>query len=329
MSCFESIGVIKSLALFALLSASVVQAECALSPEPHPRGEVGLQLFHADDAKAWNWAEDLGVKWIRAELRWDWLEPKDSHGQLDWTYADRVIALAHEHSQKKLLVLFNHVPLWLKKKPDLLPGRAAAALRQVATRYGNRVSSYEIFNEPNLPHFGWVDSWATPKDSAVAYSKTLAAASSAIREVDPRAFVISGGLSPANDPESYARWVIRTTPSNCYDALGVHSYGQQGRFAAIKRNANALFGQEQRPTKPLWITEHGSPTDTQHHELLTTLFSEKDVFPIVFWFCDRDLGYFTERYGLRKKDGSEKENYQTFKQLVKSSSTKDKLTAND
>lgn len=287
---------------------------CALSPEPHPQQAVGLQLIYPDDSRSWRWADDLGVKWLRIEFRWDWIEPNDD-GLFDRSYVDRVMALAAVHPQK-IMVLFNHAPRWAVDEPKLLPARSAAVLRWLVKRYGARISAWEIFNEPNLVGYGWPNFGKTVQESAVVYSQTLVAASSAIREVDKKAFVISGGLSPQNDPEAFARWLVRLTPSACYDAIGVHPYGQTGRFASVQNNVITLLKQEQRPRKNAWFTEFGTNQDSQRAALLTSLAAERGSSPITFLFADRDFGWFTDTYGLRRKDGSPKPDYVTFKRLM-------------
>lgn len=303
----------KVLASLSLLCCTTLAyPACALSPEPHPSGAVGLQLFYPDEAQSWGWADDLQVPWLRIEVRWDWIEPYQ--GQFDASYVDRVMALARTHPQK-IMVLFNHVPQWAAKDADQLPTRAAAALTWLVKRHGARVSAWEIFNEPNLSGYGWPDLGQSVQDSATVYARTLSEAASTIRGLDKKTFVISAGLSPQNDPETYARWLVRLTPTACYDALGLHPYGQQGRFAMVQRNVATLLGQEQRPPKPVWFTEYGTDQNSQRGDLLTALAAEKSSSPITFFFTERDIGRFTDKYGLRRKDGSAKDDYNTFKQL--------------
>ena len=295
------------------LAHAPAQADCALSPQPHPQGIVGLQLFYPDDPRSWEWADDLGVPWLRIELRWDWIEPH--RGQFDASYADRVFDLAAQHPQK-LMVLFNHVPEWATRDLENFPVHAATALTWLATRNGARVSAWEIFNEPNLPGYGWPKVWNSAQDSATAYAKTLTAASSALRAIDGQAIVVSAGLSPQHDPETYARWLVRLTPPACYDALGLHPYGQQGRFAAVQANAATLFAHEQRPRKPVWFTEYGTDQNGQRSDLIKALAQDKGSSPITFFFTERDIGRFTDTYGLRRKNGDAKADYAAFKQLV-------------
>ena len=291
-----------------------VHADCALSPQPHPQGVVGLQLSVPDDPRSWEWADDLGVQWLRIELRWDWIEP--NVGQFNVSYVDKVFAFAGKHPQK-LMVLFNHAPTWAVRDLDNFPDHAATALAWLATRHGARVSAWEIFNEPNLPGYGWPELWRSPQTSATAYAKTLTSTSSALRAIDTQALVVSAGLSPQHDPETYARWLVRMTPPACYDAFGLHPYGQQGRFEAVQANAATLFAQEQRPRKPVWFTEYGSDQNSQRPELIQALKRDKYSSPITFFFNERDIGRFTNTYGLRRKDGEAKADYAALKLLVK------------
>lgn len=294
--------------------ATLAHATCALSTEPHPKAAVGLQLFHADDPRSWAWADDLNVPWLRIELRWDWIEPYP--GQFDASYADRVMTLASAHRPRKIMVLFNHAPEWAVREQDLLPERAVAALTWAVQRYGAQVHAWEIFNEPNLPGYGWPEVGQTVQESAALYALTLAGAGSAIRELDRKAFVVSAGLSPQGDPETFARWLVRLTPPSCYDALGLHPYGQQGRFAIVQRNVATLLEQEQRPPKPVWFTEYGTDQDARRAELLSALASERSTSPITFFFTERDFGeWVIESYGLRRIDGTPKADYFAFKRL--------------
>lgn len=298
------------------MGASIAHASCALSTEKQPQGLVGLQLFTPDDASAWADADELGVIWIRIEIRWDWIEPYQR--QFDSSYADKVFTLAAAHP-KRLMLLFNHPPVWAANAPDRLPVSAAAAITWLMKKYGNQVAAVEVFNEPNLPGlYGWPNAWTTLKDSAIAYANTLTAVSSAIREIDKKVFVISGGLSPTRDPEAYLRWIVRVTPPDCLDSIGLHPYGQTRRFESIQNNVAALLKQEQRPRKNAWFTEFGTDQDSQRTALLTSLSAEKNSSPITFFFADRDFGWlFTETYGLRRKDGSPKiPDYAVFKRIM-------------
>ena len=297
---------------FFLCCTSVSYATCTLSTDQHPSGVVGLQLFYPDDPLSWTWADELKVPWVRIELRWDWLEPKQ--GVFDWKYTDAVMALAATHNIKALL-LFNHVPGWILGQRDAIPERAANAISQLAQRHSKRVNAWEIFNEVNLPGYGWPDAWETPQESAAIYADTLTRASSAIRSIDKHAFVISAGLPPQNNPEPFARIIVQLTPPECYDAIGLHPYGLEGKFAAVNANAATLLKQENKPPKPVWFTEYGTSDNSQRTNLIRILATEKNAVPLTIFFTEKDIGQFSDSYGLRYKNGKEKPDSNEFKKL--------------
>ena len=297
-----------------LLGATLAHATCALSTEPHPSGEIGLQLLYPDRELGWRDASELGARWIRAEIRWDWIQA-GPNSAVDEKYADKVFEHAAAHPEIRLMLLLNHVPTWAARDHDLLPGRAAAAAAWLIRRYGQHVRALEVFNEVNLVNFGWPDTWATPKESATTYGKTLAAVSSAIREIDRKVFVVSAGLSDQGDPESFVRWMVRTTPSQCFDALGLHPYSQSGKFASVQRNASMLLQQEIGHTKPIWATEFGTASNAERGALLDTLAIESTLVPMTIVFNDIDIGWISDTYGLRTKTGRPKPDFAQFKRL--------------
>lgn len=159
---------IKHLLCSAILAAHVsIFAGCALSTTPHPRGLVGLQLFHADDERSWEWADDLGVPWVRVEARVDWFNPFQD--RFDFDYLDRVFSLSRKHPNIKVLLLLNHAPTWFTH--DGFKGFAmhsANAASALARRY--RPDGLEVFNEPNLAGF---ELMATRKHRRVCIRKPL------------------------------------------------------------------------------------------------------------------------------------------------------------
>lgn len=159
--------------------------------------------------------------------------------------------------------------------------------------------------------------WRTQKDSAEAYARTLASVSSAIRELNHEVLIISAGLSPARDPESYLRWMLRKIPPNCVDAIGGHPYGEVGRFFQVQRNAAILLEQEHFPSRPIWFTEYGTPDNAHRSALLASLATDRRAAPVTFFFADQDVGLFSELYGLRTLSGSVKtSDYAAFKRLI-------------
>src|SRR5439155_16083437 len=88
------------------------------------------------------------------------------------------------------------------------------------------VAAWEVWNEPNIAAF-----WS-PKPDPVLYARLLAAAAAAIRETDPHALVLSGGLATASDrsngrtiaPETFLAALYRRGVRHTFDAVAVHPY---------------------------------------------------------------------------------------------------------
>lgn len=287
---------------FVMGVAPVAQAECALSHAPLPRGEIGLQLFQPMDEFAAKTAKDMGMKWLRLELYWDRLEPKS--GQLDWAFFDSVMDRYGGNYQ--VMALFNHAPSWTKSlsKEDFAKA-SAHVMGQAAARYKGRVRAWEVFNEPNLAGYGWPDG----ADSSQRYSITLAAVGSAIRDADRDVLIVTGGLSPmGSKPADFLSAIVKNTPADCYDVIGLHPYGEADHLDRILQNGKVLTN------KPFWFTELGADPEQQEN-ILRQIFAQRDQIGLLFWFTDRDWGRFGEHYGLMDYKGRQRPSYDVFKTL--------------
>jgi hypothetical protein len=96
---------------------------------------------------------------------------------------------------------------------------------QMATRYKGKIRAYEIWNEPNLGR-----EWGGQAD-AVEYVKILKIAYERIKQADPGAAVVTGGLSPTtawgeNVPdEDFLKRMYVSGAKPYFDFLGVHAAG--------------------------------------------------------------------------------------------------------
>ncbi len=103
------------------------------------------------------------------------------------------------------LVVLDGSPAWARAEQDRAPvdnplappadpddmARFAAAF---ATRYGDKVRYYQVWDEPNIaPH--WGNHWIEP----VAYAQLLKAVAPAIRAADPDAVIATAALAPTTD----------------------------------------------------------------------------------------------------------------------------------
>ena len=238
-------------------------------------------------------AAHLGVKWIRDEI--DWANTEPSPGVFNWSAYDAVVAAAHANGLK-VLALLMYTPAWARSAgcyagtcaPN--PSEFAAFAQAAATRYGNSISAWEVWNEPNTTSFWW------PTPNAQTYATLLEATTVAIRSVLPSAFVVSAGLAPAATAggniaqRQYLSQVCADGGLNSVSAVGIHPYSYPVP-ASFPAEWNAWYDMAASPQseekilagcgqagKPLWATEYGAPT--QGPGILATLANFQSLLSV-------------------------------------------------
>ncbi len=216
----------------------------------------------------------LGATLDRVEVRWDEIEP--SPGEFQFDRLDRLIAAA-ERWNISVLAVVDGAPAWAVDRPErvgagppraldqpaLLPtGKANPAnpwsyfLWTVATRYGNRISAWEIWNEPNFRDF-WRGS---PQDYALLFQ----VAHAALHQANPRTTVMLGGM--VVDDGSFLSAVIQQIcpivpcPTPPFDAVAWHVYGNPTDVLRVAEQTRSILAPYQVAV-PIWITEANVAVD--------------------------------------------------------------------
>ena len=177
-------------------------------------------------------AKDMGFRWVKQIFGWRDIEL--SKGRFDWTRTDRIVKQANKHGLQ-LLIRIDHQPEWTRAgcenmgPPEKLQDMADY-LSAVATRYKGLIGAYQIWNEPNLAR-----EWCGQAPDPALYAKMLSVSYAALKAADPRALVISAGLSPTGSqpPEAmpdddYLRSLYEAMGGSSdghFDLLGVHAAG--------------------------------------------------------------------------------------------------------
>lgn len=123
------------------------------------------------------------------------------------------------------------------------------------------ITYWQVWNEPNEVLFWY------PEPNAVQYSDLLKKSYTAIKQANPNAKVVVGGLSGINPAlRQFLRDIYANGARNYFDILALHPYGQPNGPATYLKDylydiknimdANGDLG------KPVWITEIGWPTFT-------------------------------------------------------------------
>jgi exo-beta-1,3-glucanase (GH17 family) len=120
------------------------------------------------------------------------------------------------------------------------------------------ITSWQVWNEPNLERY-----WASGPDAG-EYVRLLRTVSKAIKEVDPRAEVVTAGIpeSASGVPlRSYLAAMYRAGASSAFDTLAIHPYARDsaGVLNAVRvvRGLMSRF----RDRSPIWVTEVGWASD--------------------------------------------------------------------
>ncbi|BBY63359.1 cellulase family glycosylhydrolase [Mycolicibacterium helvum] len=240
-----------------------------------------VRLLDADPAavsRVFDLMVKMHVSWVRADFFWPLIEPE--RGEFNWTYSDEIVKQASARGMNVVAIL-SHTPEWARgagttsdHPPDLMSDFANFA-RVTAARYAPMgVHTWEVWNEPNSDFF-----WA-PAPDANQYGKLFRATAAAIRGVDPKATLLTGGLTTGDDEADGSTISQMTFVNQLYangtaqlaDAIAVHPY----TFPSLPSDTDAevtgginelpalhrLMEQHGDGAKKVWITEFGAPTGT-------------------------------------------------------------------
>lgn len=174
---------------------------------------------------------DLGLDWVKAQIRWDNIHPSPDAGQ--WFFYDGVIDEAQRNNLHLMLSVVT-APEWTRAAggihgpPDDY-NEYANFLTEMINRHPGKIDAIEVWNEQNLDR-EWVSADGINPEKYVEF---LTVAYNAIKAADPNIIVISGALSPAgpsqppaflNDFE-YMDRALAAGMLDVADCIGAHHNG--------------------------------------------------------------------------------------------------------
>lgn len=337
-----------------LLAAVTVLASLAAAPSASA-AEVGLVpdltwgITAAEQDRTAAAIGDLGAKWVRLNVQWKYWEYRgpsvvvqDSGSR---RAADRSVELARAAGAKVVLMVYN-APDWAAANSSEQgqvprdPQDYANFLRTLAAHYRGKVDAYEIWNEPDLDRF-----WGTGP-SATAYTALLKPAYAAVKQGDPEAKVVFGGLSWDYTREgNFLQRAYGYGARGHFDVLAIHPYpeGDLTAWQGWYRKARQTMVANGDAAKPIWFTEFGANTSNRAYDpgsgawqggvseaeqaaLLTQAFTLLEADPyvrVVCWYNLRN-NYWDEddpssvegSFGLLRTDFSPKPAYAAFKRYA-------------
>jgi len=284
---------------------------------------------------------DLGAGWVRIEFRWNEAEPsRGSYDQNIIARYDQAVATARA-AGAKVLVFVNGAPRWASGSRTMMtkpqnPADYANFMRYLASRYAGQVSAWEVWNEENTSRF-----WSTGPSPA-SYVSLLQAAYPAVKQGDPNALVVFGGVSQ-ND-YAFIEGAYAAGAKGSFDVMAVHPYPGANPPEAVwydggRIASNAFTGfREVRAAmlargddKPIWLTEFGWSTTTtsswgvtasQQADYLARAYRLLESYPYVagaYWynlrnnFWQNNADSWEHQLGLMRTDFTHKPSYDAFK----------------
>lgn len=194
-----------------------------------------------------------GSRWVRVACSWQRVQQGTTpNPPYDWTQPDRIVAAAQTRNLKVILTI-SHCPRWAALNTAntttswRAPSTATLAVggafsvwcAAVAARYGvggthypGTVVWFEIWNEPNLQGF-----WQDELPNASKYVTMLQRGYDAIKAVNPANQVMSGGLAPVPNAQSFGNAII---PPGRFDAFCHHAYPPMQ--STYPSQLSAMFG---------------------------------------------------------------------------------------
>jgi len=326
-------------------------------PSPYDWRECGYNPFGTLEFLSWNHSwnnykynnerlekivrllKEAGVSYVRVDMLWQDMEPEPNNWNFK-KYDYLVNLLTQNHI--RILGLLSYSVSWAGKDWNYPPYDNATFVnyaKRVVSRYKDKVKYWEIWNEPDSPVY-WVE-----RDEMKGYAQLLKESYQVIKESDPSAKVVLGGLtSEALFP---LKNIYRNGGKDYFDVVNIHPFtnplapGRLQRVKVIYKNIRKEMVKNGDGHKKIWFTEIGcpgvkeavkangwwegkSPTEKQQarwvREIYSELLSLEDVEKI-FWAFFRDTKeHFkngVDYFGLVRWDFSKKPGVSAYKKCVR------------
>ncbi|AXK75021.1 hypothetical protein DXK33_07750 [Mycolicibacterium neoaurum] len=271
-----------------------VQPVAAIVESPSTIGIADSEIYMSASIEEINerldMMQSLGVTNVRIMVPWAGVQPLHPDtpfglGAPRWDQLDKVVNAAAARGMGILGVL-NSTPMWASSTTPLNGEPAnfdqfAAFAKSVALRYGDKISAYEVWNEPNSIQF-----WNTldPAAYTAMLKKTYTALKEAAAQVGTDITVIGGVIGAGKtwpgltlNPIDFVKGMYDAGAHGYFDALSFHPYNFEWKFSVGEdlawkegmplyqlnkirelMDSHLQAGEEQIK---IWITEYGIPTN--------------------------------------------------------------------
>ena len=229
--------------------------------------------------------KDSGADWTRVRIEWELIEPGEpvpgQPPEYDWQYHDDNLRLVAE-TGVRMIATISDSPSWATSAPcaPIYPERLddfARFLEDLVEHYKEppfNIQHWEMVNEPDSNryisgHFSGLGCWAYDGDQ---YAQMLAVANQAIKNADPQATVLMGGIA-YDWFEEYGGPFNRYFPDDVMfngggdyiDVLNIHFFTDfRAEWDRWNPNsADRIFGWIPAPTCGIVDDGEGTPYDVE------------------------------------------------------------------
>lgn len=263
----------------------------------------GLHIHgeHQTSQPTLNAIDDIELKWVLNGFHWPTVEGEKDIYRIAENYDQFFLEMAQRDVQV-LMSVGNYWPTWLEDTEEM-KGEIYELTKLLVRRYrpggdfsqenglGNYgVRYWEMINEPNYPCCGWGPHGGEQPVNSALYAEIISRMHRAIREEDPNAFIILGGLSSGNthqDPVSFLDEIYSYGAKDAFDIVAYHPYGQHNDISAALVPIKNIMAQYGDANKPIWINEIGEPdlislngedSQVEVFDTSASQFNEMDAF---------------------------------------------------
>jgi hypothetical protein len=226
--------------------------------------------------RALDLAHNAGIQWAHIDFPWSRIQP--SAGQADYSSFTQIVSRANDNGIR-LVGTLGYSTQWNTTAPSVVtnatqrehypPADYDAFSRYVfttVTLFRSSIHHWEIWNQPDLgfttlegPCTG---SWC---GTAAQYARLLSVGFRAVKQADPNAVVLFGGLALTSTADPNFVFNVLTDPDfpggDSFDVMAIHVAGS--RTDAIRQmnfvKSQLAFGGGN--LRPIWVTAVGYPSD--------------------------------------------------------------------
>ena len=225
------------------------------------RTELGMGM-HGLENERLDLVKRLGINLVRHTVYWYLIEKTPQPGVYDadgLKLYDDIVERARKMGIELLLVVHGNPPGtgWVNRHESYR--RFATFMRFMAARHPS-VKYWELWNEMDS---GFTDLFGARRpdypqfERGRCYAQMLKAAYPAIKQANPEAWVLIGGLSGAN--RGFIRGIYEEGGRACFDFMNIHTYGVPLTWPMLNGAylARMVMGEYGDFNRPLWNTEFG------------------------------------------------------------------------